>query len=225
MSLSMFVCWVKRCRVANRVTCSGVLTPAVPVCPTSPPPPTSPSRPRPSPLCFLSAPFLHRANTNSIIYARQKHSLITHELAHAPESAAPYLPPTAIKHSLKARYLILAHLSLWEEIKKINLRVIYICTAADIYTWRHVPEGLVLLPPSSGPCTETRKEGRWLILYSWEANKRRFFFFSFFFFLLLLFLENICSLYFMVSFAFLFSYLILLFPFIKVYMWLSGNVV
>jgi len=48
--------------------------------------------------------------------------------------------------------------------------VIYICTAADIYTRLCVPEGLVLLPLSSGPSTETGKAGRWLILCSRQVH-------------------------------------------------------
>lgn len=88
-----------------------------PACPTA----TSSARPPPlqsSPLLSVCARLLHGANTNSIIYAWQNTPLITHERAHAPD--APRHPPTAIKHSLKACYLILAHLSLSEDILKIN---------------------------------------------------------------------------------------------------------
>lgn len=49
-------------------------------------------------------------------------------------------------------------------------KVIYICTAADIYTPHRVPEGLVLLSLSSGARAETKEAGRWLILHSGVAS-------------------------------------------------------
>lgn len=96
------------------------LTPAVPVCPTttstthltSTPTPTQAS----SLFCLRSTPAQGQYKQHYLCLA--KHPLITHERAHAPD--APYHPPTAIKHSLKACYLILAHLSLSEDILKIN---------------------------------------------------------------------------------------------------------
>lgn len=69
-----------------------------------------------SPLCLRSAPARGQYKQHYLCLA--KHPLITHERAHAPD--APRHPPTAIKHSLKACYLILAHLSLSEDILKIN---------------------------------------------------------------------------------------------------------
>lgn len=97
--------------------------------------------------------------------------------------------------------------------------MIYICTAADIYTHRCVPEGLVLLPLSSGPSTETRKAGRWLILYSREANnsttRSRGGFLKGFF------LQNTQSLHFL---ACLFSLSNFHCP-VLAYVWLSDNVV
>lgn len=69
-----------------------------------------------SPPCLRSAPAQGQYKQHYLCLA--KHSLITHERAHAPDD--PRHPPTAIKHSLKACYLILTHLSLSEDILKIN---------------------------------------------------------------------------------------------------------
>lgn len=108
---------VQGCGVTRRGARRGVLTPAVSCLSDSnlqrlaaSPPALS------SPLCLRSAPAQGQYKQHYLCLA--KHPLITHERAHAPD--APRHPPTAIKHSLKACYLILAHLSLSEDILKIN---------------------------------------------------------------------------------------------------------